>query len=91
MATLIQTEIRGRKFPPAVAVARHDRGHEPAFVRATSAAGRLLLVLAAVLAAVAVVAFSSGLRTQPERRSRVLTRPADVVVGQDAAGCPNRR
>jgi hypothetical protein len=60
----------------------------PSFA-ATSAAGRLLLVLAALLAAVAVVAFSSGLRTQPERHSRVLTRPPDVVVGQDAAGCPN--
>ncbi len=57
-------------------------------LRATSKAGRGLLVVAAVLTLAAAVAFSSGLRTRPERRVQVRTRPADVVVAQDAVGCP---
>lgn len=55
---------------------------------ATSIPGRVLLVLAAVLALVAVVAVSSGLRTQPEHRVRIVNLPPDRLVALDAAGCP---
>jgi len=55
---------------------------------ATSLPGRVLLVATVILALIAGVAVSSGLRTKPERKVRTIVRPPDVIVAQDAIGCP---
>ncbi|HEU5268482.1 MAG TPA: hypothetical protein VFU36_01070, partial [Jatrophihabitans sp.] len=55
---------------------------------ATTPAGRLLLVVAAVLGVLAVGATSVALRTPPTRLTRVIAADPPVVAALDAAGCP---
>ena len=55
---------------------------------ATTRPGKLLVAVAAGLVLVAAVAVSSGLRTQPVHRIRLVAQPPDQVVPLDPTGCP---